>query len=290
MDNELKVNGTQKFMGIDIPVIEGGFGENQKVILAKTIAEIHNQPLKKINQLINDNIDEFEFGIDILDLKSGYLQSTEFLEDIMSKQSIANSSNIYLLSEQGYMLLVGFMKTEKSKEIRKKLRREYFDMRHELNEIKQQKAMLLLQIYDGGQNAISASKKLTEIEVELATAPLIAANEEMKPKAEFHDAVSVAKNCVSFGKFAGSFQNNNDISFGRNKIMDWCRERDYLCSSHNLKNKPSQKMIDCGYMQYKENVNERNGEQYITYTPLLTGKGQIWLTKKLLEYFDRYEE
>ena len=122
--------------------------------------------------------------------------------------------------------------------------------------------------------------------VELATAPLIAANEEMKPKAKFHDAVSVAKNCVSFGKFAGSFQNNNDISFGRNKIMDWCRERDYLCSSHNLKNKPSQKMIDCGYMQYKENVNERNGEQYITYTPLLTGKGQIWLTKKLLEYFN----
>lgn len=122
--------------------------------------------------------------------------------------------------------------------------------------------------------------------VELATAPLIAENEEMKPKAKFHDAVSVAKNCVSFGKFAGSFQNNNDISFGRNKIMDWCRERDYLCSSHNLKNKPSQKMIDCGYMQYKENVNERNGEQYITYTPLLTGKGQIWLTKKLLEYFN----
>ena len=32
---------------------------------------------------INDNIDEFEFGVDILDLKSGYLESTEFLEDIM---------------------------------------------------------------------------------------------------------------------------------------------------------------------------------------------------------------
>lgn len=69
MKNELKINGNQKFMGINIPIIEGGFGENQKVILAKTIAEIHNQPLKKINQLINDNIDEFEFGVDILDLK-----------------------------------------------------------------------------------------------------------------------------------------------------------------------------------------------------------------------------
>ena len=102
MDNELKVNGTQKFMGIDIPIIEGGFGENQKVILAKTIAEIHNQPLKKINQLINDNIDEFEFGIDILDLKSGYLKYS-FLKMFYSKQSIANSKNIYLLSETGYL-------------------------------------------------------------------------------------------------------------------------------------------------------------------------------------------
>lgn len=126
--------------------------------------------------------------------------------------------------------------------------------------------------------------------VEIATAPLIAENEEMKPKAEFHDAVSVAENCINFGKFAATFQNNNKISFGRNKIMDWCRDRNYLCSSHNLKNKPSQYMIDSGYMKYKQNTNKRDGKEYITYTPLLTGKGEIWLTKRLLEYFDRYKE
>lgn len=124
----------------------------------------------------------------------------------------------------------------------------------------------------------SAHNRLVELEVNKATAPLI-------PKAEFHDAVSVAENCINFGKFAASFQNNNKVSFGRNKILEWCRKRDYLCSSHNLKNKPSQQMLDSGYMKYKERTNERNGKTYITYTPLLTGKGQIWLTKKLLEYF-----
>jgi len=124
----------------------------------------------------------------------------------------------------------------------------------------------------------SAHNRLVELEVNKATAPLI-------PKAEFHDAVSVAENCINFGKFAASFQNNNKVSFGRNKILDWCRKREYLCSSHNLKNKPSQQMLDSGYMKYKERTNERNGKTYITYTPLLTGKGQIWLTKKLLEYF-----
>lgn len=124
----------------------------------------------------------------------------------------------------------------------------------------------------------SAHNRLVELEVDKATAPLI-------PKAEFHDAVSVAENCINFGKFAASFQNNNKVSFGRNKILDWCRKREYLCSSHNLKNKPSQQMIDSGYMKYKERTKERDGKTYITYTPLLTGKGQIWLTKKLLEYF-----
>lgn len=124
----------------------------------------------------------------------------------------------------------------------------------------------------------TAHNKLVELEVNKATAPLI-------PKAEFHDAVSVAENCINFGKFAASFQNNNKVSFGRNKILDWCRKSDYLCSSHNLKNKPTQQMLDSGYMKYKERTNERNGKTYITYTPLLTGKGQIWLTKKLLDYF-----
>ena len=131
---ELMVKGTQTFLGKEIPVIEGGFGEDQKVMLVKTIAEIHDAPLKKVNQLINENIDEFEFGVDILDLKSGYLESTELLNSLFNKQSIANSKNIYLLSEQGYMALVNLMRTEKAKEIRKQLRREYFAMRKVIKE------------------------------------------------------------------------------------------------------------------------------------------------------------
>lgn len=272
MNNELKINGTQKFMGIDIPVIEGGFGENQKVILAKTVAEIHNQPLKKINQLINDNIDEFEFGVDILDLKSGYLESTEFLEDIMSKQSIANSSYIYLLSEQGYMLLVGFMKTEKSKDIRKNLRREYFSMRQELNEIKQKKATLLLKIYDGGQNAILASKQLTEIEVKEATAPLIAENNVMKPKAEYHDEVLkkdglitttvVAKDLgFSSANKLNKVMNANHIIF-KNQSGTWCPYAEY------------EWLIEDNYADYESYTDEHS-------KPCLkwTEKGRKWIVE-----------
>ena len=274
--NELKISGTQIFMGINIPIIEGGFGENCKVITTKTISEIHGVEIKRINELINNNIKRFKENIDIIDLLC-----FECFKDVMNDLGLKGSNrtkNVYILSERGYAKLIKIMDSDIAWEIHDKLIDEYFTMRKIVNSDKQKKAMLLLTIYDGGQDAVVASKELSRIEVEEATAPLI-------PKAEFHDAVSVAENCINFGKFAASFQNNNKVSFGRNKILDWCRKREYLCSSHNLKNKPSQQMLDSGYMKYKERTNERNGKTYITYTPLLTGTGQIWLTKKLLEYF-----
>lgn len=177
--NELKVNGIQKFMGIDIPIVEGGFGENCKVILAKTIAEIHEMKVKEVNKLINSNIDEFEFGVDILDLKTGDYKEPVLESGILTRAEYGNSNNVYLLSEQGYMLLVGFMKTEKAKEIRKNLRREYFSMRKIINSTEQLKAIYLLAIYNGGQDAVTASKKLTEIEVEEAKKPLIEKNDTL---------------------------------------------------------------------------------------------------------------
>lgn len=160
----IDVKGTQKFMGKEIPVVEGGFGEGQKVILAKTIAEIHETRLLDVNAKINEHLDEFEIGVDLLDLKNSNENLVPLLNGIYTRQSIANSKNIYILSEQGYMLLVGFMNTEKAKAIRKQLRREYFAMRKVINSDEQLKSNLLLEIYNGGQNGVLASKKLTELE------------------------------------------------------------------------------------------------------------------------------
>lgn len=133
---EIEVLGTKEFLGKEIPVIEGGFGEGEKVVLAKTIAEIHGVRLNDIQSLINENIDEFEEGIDILDLKNSTDSIGSLLEVGFTKQSIANSKNIYLLSEQGYMALVSLMRSEKAKELRKKFRREYFAMRRVIKEEK----------------------------------------------------------------------------------------------------------------------------------------------------------
>ena len=95
--NELKVNGTQKFMGIDIPIVEGGFGKDQKVILAKTVAEIHKVRMNDIQDLIKQNIDEFEIGVDLLDLCD-----ENFKTDAIGLGFITSNrqKNCFLLSEE----------------------------------------------------------------------------------------------------------------------------------------------------------------------------------------------
>lgn len=177
---QLKLNGTQKFMGKDIPVIEGGFGEGCRLITARDAAKIHEVETKYINKLINNNIERFNKN-DLLDLKTG--SSEELVLQIgFTKAQYGNSNNIYLLSERGYTKLVSMMdnKNNKKWDIMDKFIDEYFAMREIINSNEMLKAKLVLAIYNGGQEGIEASKKLAELEVKEATAPLIEKNEELK--------------------------------------------------------------------------------------------------------------
>ena len=127
----LVVKGEIDINGISIKNIEGGFGENQKCLTCKDIAEIHNMEVKEINKLINNNLKEFEFGIDIIDLKTGDYKEPVLKNEILTKAEWGNSNNVYLLSEQGYFALTCLMRTDKARELRKQLRREYFRLKEE---------------------------------------------------------------------------------------------------------------------------------------------------------------
>ena len=104
--------------------------------IAKDIAEIHGEELKRINQIINRNREEFEDGIDIIDLKGcENFEVTICNHGLFTQNAINRASNIYLLSEQGYMALVMLMRTDKAKEIRKQLRKEYFYLKEEVQAV-----------------------------------------------------------------------------------------------------------------------------------------------------------
>ena len=174
---EIEITGVQEFLGKEIPVIEGGFGEGEKVVLAKTIAEIHEVDLKRINELINKNLDEFEEGIDILNLKDG--SDFEVVATDLGFITSNRQEYCYILSEQGYFTLVSLMRTEKAKELRKKFRREYFSMRKQIKEQKptciedvlitslQEMKMLKQQLNQINNNALRANKLAVEAQEEV---------------------------------------------------------------------------------------------------------------------------
>lgn len=267
---KLQVKGTQEFLGVNIPVIEGGFGEGQKVILAKTIAEIHDMEVFHVNELINKNIDEFEFGVDILDLKVS--EDFKIVTTDLGIKVSNRTKNFYLLSEQGYMLLVGFMKSEKAKEIRKQLRREYFYMREVINSNEQLKANLLLKIYNGGADAISAGKQLTEMEVAEAIKPLNNKIELMTPAVETLGTLVNKDSCWSVEIFSKVL---NISGMGRNNMFKWMRSKGIL----QVNNVPYQT-----YSKYfkviPSNIKKLG---FTTFTTLINYDGIIYLHKKLVK-------
>lgn len=221
-------------------------------------------------------------------LTKAQLGSSEYFIESVYKDGSGKENKCYEVTRLGCDFLANKFTGEKGILFTAKYVKRFAEMEKIIFSNEQLKSKLLLSIYDGGQSAVLASKQLSELEVKEATALLIAENKELKPKAEFHDAIKVSETSVSFGDFSATLQNNKELKsskLGRNTIMEWCREQGYLCSSYDLKNKPSQQMLSGGYMEYEENTNERNGRIFITYKPLLTGKGQIWLTKKLIEYY-----
>ena len=68
--NEIKISKEAvEFGGIKLKVIEGGFGEDCKILTTNQIAEIHNMEIKHVNELFFNNIARFKEGVDFIDLK-----------------------------------------------------------------------------------------------------------------------------------------------------------------------------------------------------------------------------
>lgn len=174
----IKVKGTQQFMGKQIPIVLGGFGENQKVVTDKMVAEIHNMQTKHVRESINKNIKRFKENIDFIDLaqRVGEVDTLDLLLKLgYSKQAITQAEHIYLLSERGYAKLIKIMDTDLAWEIHDNLMDEYFHLRETVknNQPKlSKKHELVIKIYDGGVKAVDAHKELVAIEVAEETAKL----------------------------------------------------------------------------------------------------------------------
>lgn len=96
------------------------------------------------------------------------------------------------------------------------------------------------------------------------------------PKVEFADRVGEASG-ILIGNYA------KVVGIGPNKLFAWMRDHKILIASGSRRNVPMQEYMDRGYFTVKETaVNTNHGIQ-ISFTTKITGRGQQWLTRKLLD-------
>ena len=101
--------------------------------------------------------------------------------------------------------------------------------------------------------------------------------EEMKPKAEFFDAVADSKTAISMNEVAKVL---NIKGYGRNKLFEFLRDNSVL----DRWNVPYQKYVDNGWFRVIEQHYQKNGEPIVTTKTLVYQKGVDGIRKMIERY------
>jgi anti-repressor protein len=115
--------------------------------------------------------------------------------------------------------------------------------------------------------AADLSEKASHLEVQLAAA---------MPKVNFADRVAEVSKGISIPNYAKT------VGLGPIKLFEWMRQHGVLIGGGQRHNLPMQRYIDSGYFAVRQGTYETNGEVRASFTTMLTGKGEQWLTKKLI--------
>ncbi|EPN5029270.1 phage antirepressor KilAC domain-containing protein [Vibrio vulnificus] len=121
---------------------------------------------------------------------------------------------------------------------------------------------------DALQLAANQAKELESKNQQLALAA---------PKVEFADAIAGADKGVLLGHFAKT------VGLGPVTIFRILRELKIFMSRGDWYNLPYQEYVDRGYFSVKQGTYETNSQTRISHTAMITGKGEIWLRKKLID-------
>lgn len=303
---EIIIKGTQSFSGKEIPVIYGGFGENQKCICDKTIAQIHGMREPDIRRRIADSIARFKENIDFIDLKqrvheahtlinsinlndininskSCASDAQQLLQDLgYTQMQISKAEHIYILSERGYAKLIKIMDTDLAWEIHDALMDEYFRLREE----KEATIEKLLLTPDFGIQVLTRLKEEREQrkQLELEKHSLQVKIEEDTPKVLFADSVSASKSLILIRDLAKLLKQNG-LDTGEKRLYEWLRQNKYLISCKGMDyNMPTQKSMNLGLFEIKESITYVNAEDIkIRKTTKVTGKGQQYFIDKLIK-------
>ena len=121
----------------------------------------------------------------------------------------------------------------------------------------------------------------TEREARIAAETRI---KEQAPKVAFAEAVEKTKENIHVAEMARALSKRGFV-ISQNRLFSILRDRKILMSGRypGERNLPYQKYIDDGYFVVQENCfyNRYSGEEELSYTPLITPRGQIWVANNI---------
>ena len=107
--------------------------------------------------------------------------------------------------------------------------------------------------------------------------------DSFKFEVRFAEAVETAKNSILVREMA-KILTQNDCKIGEKSLFQWLRENGYLIkkigTDYNL---PTQKAMEMKLFEIKETAITRTSGSYISRTPKITGKGQLYFLNKILK-------
>lgn len=180
---------------------------------------------------------------------------------------------MYYMNRDGFSLLAMGFTGKKALEWKLKYIKAFNEMEQKLSNVKDSYMI---------EDPIKRAKRWIEEEEERQK--LIAENEKLKPKALFTDAVSASKGSVTIGALAKMLIKNG-VDIGQNRLYSWMRENGYLIKNGRNKNVATQRYVERGLFELKENLTfDANGEPVIRKpTTMVTGKGQKYFIDMFLK-------
>lgn len=250
--NNLVIRGIKRIEGKEVRVIEGGFGEGQKCMLASDIAEQHDVQQKHLNLLITKNLKRFSNN-DLINLcDENFKVGASDLGLITSNVQ----KYCYLLSERGYTKLVAMMSNDNEKkwEVMDKIVDDYFRMREAL------KPQL-------PQDYLSALKALVESEEEKQRLSLEKAKIEEEKNRLIHQ-----------GKLYTTTEIAKELGFKSAKAFNEFLKEKKIQYKVNDTWVLAARFSEMGYTEIKQTELD-NGK--IIYNRKWTGTGRDWLINEI---------
>ncbi|EGP6392301.1 phage antirepressor Ant [Escherichia coli] len=248
----------------EIPVLEW---QGVRVVTTETLARGYGVDEANIRNNLSRNLDRFEEGKHYFLLTA--LKLREFKNRVTGSYSVGkNARSLTLWTERGAARMSKIVDTNEAWAFFEKLEDSYFRQ-------KEQQPVAIPQTLPEALRLaaeLAEQKQLLEQKAHQLNQQLVAA----APEVDFADRVSVAKG-ILIGNFA------KVVGLKQNALFAWLRENGILIASGGRKNVPFQQYINAGYFTVKEVVLDDEDGYQIRLTPQLTGKGQQWLTRKLLD-------